>query len=373
MKLLDLFEKTRINIEVLGALADAILSEVRYSIDYGQRATVKLDPQFAETIRARYGDFEAALAEYIAKWVPITFINIGPAALNGSYQHYPDHKDYRMDAITVILPQDPAKPQQMMGPRQIQKNTTVKSTLMHEMRHVAQRTRFGAFYQARSTDMSDLSTDTYTSQMAKYKTDPMEIDAAFTHIINNNSHIDDPREFTKAVITDLTTYKKLTDKQREHYFRKAATYAQDRGTTDAATGTVQDRLSKKKADRAAEVKSLVMKAIEPLSDLYKIGMTGNYNTSFPGSTLVTGHIKFMLGEWKVERPDIFLLGASLIYKWATLKEVPLTVQDILGKVKTIPEEWWGLTKELIKTHQLFAKLDREFLFQLLDDLRAQIE
>lgn len=374
MKLLDLFEKTRINIEVLGALADAILSEVRYSIDYGQRATVKLDPQFAETIRARYGDFEAALAEYIAKWVPITFINIGPAVLSGSYQHYPDHKDYRMDSITVILPQDPANPQQMMGSRQIQKNTTVKSTLMHEMRHVSQRTRFGEYYQSQATDVSDLSTDTYTSQMAKYKTDPMEIDAAFTHIINNNSHIVDPREFTKAVITDLTTYKQLTDKQREHYFRKAAAYAHDRANPDKDQADLSGRLAKKQALKAYEIKAILNDAIQPLSQLSQIGMNpSGFNTSFPGPALVNGHIQMTRGVMEITRPDLFIVGASMIYKWIQDSGVGLSVDDLLGRVHEIPTDWWDSAKELIKTHQLFQRLDREFLIQLVDDLKAQIE
>jgi hypothetical protein len=369
MNLLDLFEKTRINIEVLGALADEILSEVRYSIDYGHRFTVKLNPKFAETIRTRYGDAETVLAEYITKWVPITFINIGPTALGGSYQHYPDHKDPRMDAITVFLPQDPANPQQMMGPRQIQKNTTVKSTLMHEMRHVAQRTRFGEFYQARSTDVSDLSSDTFTSHMAKYKTDPLEIDAAFTHIINNNSHIDDPRAFAKQVIDDLSTYKQLTDRQRSHYFRKAAAYAYDRANPNKDQDDLSDRLVKKQTRKAYEIKAILNDAVQPLSRLSQIGMNpSGFNTSFPGPALVNGHIQMTRGSMELAHPDLFITGASMIYKWIQDTGINLSIDDLFGKVQDVPTNWWSSAKELIKTHQLFQRLDREFLIQLVDDL-----
>jgi len=373
MKLIDLFEKTRINIDVLGALADELLSDVRYSIDYGQRVELRLNRNFVETIRQKYGDAEAEYAYYLARWVPIQIVNIGPAALNGSYSHSPSPNEQRYDRITVFVPQDPQNPQQMVSPRQIQQNRTIKSTLMHELRHVAQRTKFGQYYHKVATDMTNMSDDSYTSQMAKYKVDPMEIDASFMHIINDHSDIPDPEEFARAVVGKLSTYKKLTLQQQHHYFKKAVAYAMDRNGPEVQKPALQDRLKKKKRDRQEQLTKLLDPAIKDLEYLRNIGMSPHgHNTSFPAAAVIKGHLKSMLGLWDLERPDIFLMGASVIYKWVQHNNIQITPSELIGKAAPIRDEWWDQTEDLINSHQLFQKMDKGLMIKWVRELKNDL-
>jgi hypothetical protein len=221
--------------------------------------------------------------------------------------------------------------------------------------------------------MSSFDTSGSDGKLAKYRIDPMEIDAAFTHIINNNSDIDDPREFAKKVVADLSAYKSLTDQQRQHYYRKAATYAVDRGTQDGHHDNLQGRLAKRKKLRADEIGAILKDAIKPLSQLSNIGMGLNYNTTFPGPVIVNGHLKMTRGDMPVDRPDLFTFGASLIYKWMKDNDVDLSIDDLFGKIRSVPGEWWNSAIELINTHGMFERLDRKFLAGLVKSLQQDYQ
>ena len=93
---------------------------------------------------------------------------------------------------------------------------TVKAALIHEMRHAIQYTEYQDFY--------DYSEGTYP-----YDVDPVEIDAAWMHHLQdyNVEEYDDAKTFVNDVIKSFSKYKYLTKKQKEHYRRKTARYFYD--------------------------------------------------------------------------------------------------------------------------------------------------
>lgn len=132
--------------------------------DFNNRIMIK--PYFGEKLKDeiadKYGIVYYELMSYIARYVPIYFIEEDSTYL-GSYQHSARKNNTSMDAIILNLPK--ILPDYTNFSRTSINDPKVKQTLVHELRHVMQRQTFQDYYH------SD------TLQNIPYKKSPIEIDA----------------------------------------------------------------------------------------------------------------------------------------------------------------------------------------------------
>lgn len=162
-----------------------------------------------------------------------------------------------------------------LTPTILMNSNKLQSTMIHELRHAMQSQEFKKFFSKHAEKQTSKRDD------FDYKTDPIEIDAAFTHIIFETP-LDQPiNSFVKEVMTKFSEYKTLTSKQIKHYFRSAAKYyTQHKNVYDKDTiqMTPKERLIKRNNDKMNITRQLLMAAIDLKfipEDLRELGFTGN--------------------------------------------------------------------------------------------------
>jgi hypothetical protein len=89
-----------------------------------------------------------------------------------------------------------------------------RSILLHEFRHVFQSFLYPGYYEHIINSNVD------------YKRDKTEIDASWMHHLEdyNPRDFDRPERYAREVMDSLAGYKILTEKEKQHYFRKTARY-----------------------------------------------------------------------------------------------------------------------------------------------------
>ena len=117
---------------------------------------------------------------------------------------------------------------------------SIKSILMHEMRHGQQHTNYGGHP----------NTDNYL-----YNTNPDEIDAAWLHHLQDYdvNEYADALSYVKNVMSSFEIYKSLTEKQKRHYLKKTATYWHEYHTPNKESISIQDKVKKIKEDKIQEL------------------------------------------------------------------------------------------------------------------------
>jgi len=117
---------------------------------------------------------------------------------------------------------------------------TIKSILMHEMRHGQQHTNYGGHP----------NTDNHS-----YSTNPDEIDAAWIHHLQDydvNGYAD-ALSYVKDVMSSFEIYKSLTEKQKRHYLKKTASYWYEHHNPNKESISIQDKAKKAKEDKIQEI------------------------------------------------------------------------------------------------------------------------
>ena len=109
------------------------------------------------------------------------------------------------------------------------KSIKVKSTILHELRHLAQYTYYPDFYEKdMKVDFSNAksSDDIKNIKSAAYKKRKIEIDAAWHHILDETNPINysTPKDYSDRVMNVLSNYKDLTQDQVKHYKAKTVRY-----------------------------------------------------------------------------------------------------------------------------------------------------
>lgn len=109
------------------------------------------------------------------------------------------------------------------------KSIKVKSTILHELRHLAQYTYYPDFYEKdMKVDFSNAksSDDIKNISSAAYKKRKIEIDAAWHHILDetNPKNYTSPKSYSDRVMSVLSNYKDLTQDQYKHYKIKTVRY-----------------------------------------------------------------------------------------------------------------------------------------------------
>lgn len=247
------------NLKPLTLMAQSILKNVSYSLEKGN--TNKVVPSFNDDllkVLRKYGDVYDSLCSYIEQYVPIYLANGATGNFKGAYTHSPTQENPYIDDITIYVPTI-IEPKDVYTSSDL-RNPKIENTLVHELRHVMQRRQFGKYYHA-VADRGD-----------NYRTDPIEIDAAFLHHLHDETATD-LRGFVYGVMDRFSKYKDLTAKQYEHYKRKAAAYYYANVSPESSgKSTPQERLDKQRKEKWDAMISQVTNAdIEPLHDLRNVG------------------------------------------------------------------------------------------------------
>lgn len=245
-------------VPALTLIAREIIKNV-FSIDDVRTVVRPFDDEFLDRI-SEYGKQYVALCDYINSNVPINFFNGSSGTFKGEYIHSMDKNFSKLDKINVYLGH--------LGKDIIRKNdleqTNVMSTLVHELRHVMQRQEFRDFYH--NTRGIGAADDTSTEY--DYKTDPVEIDAAFTHHLYQTDLNLSLEDFVDAVMTPFVMYKHLTPKWERHYRKAAAKYYTQNHSKDIDKSSAKDRLEKNREKKINEIVNFSLdNKIDDLRDL----------------------------------------------------------------------------------------------------------
>lgn len=111
----------------------------------------------------------------------------------------------------------------------VTKSLKLKSTILHELRHLAQYADYPDYYEKNlRVDLTNVkSNDEVKQRMSQaYKTRKIEIDAAWHHILDETNPVNykTPSKYVKRVMDTLTNYKTLTSDQLKHYKIKTSRY-----------------------------------------------------------------------------------------------------------------------------------------------------
>lgn len=258
MRYQNLFERTT-NSDLLGDLADYILKllpRVRY--DEVERLTLSYYTNEHEFKRIvdRYPQYAKAL--WNLAHVTVVVDNKTETSTAGAYGARSGHRGGTIVIFCKTLGSEgkPAADPKTLTRMDNGSIRSVKSTLVHELRHFFQRELFPKYYEKRPD--------------ADYATDPIEIDAAWFH------HLEDfdptayttAAEYAAAVIRAFADYKSLTSYYRRHYFRKAAKYwfERMRGTPDAPPMSLKERNAASKEAQAKAVANMFDSTATSLRD-----------------------------------------------------------------------------------------------------------
>lgn len=200
MRLHELFESTIVNVKALQDIADHLLANKNYG---AWPINIEFDLAFINEIDKKYGKVYKNFLKYINGEMIKLQINTNTAKGSGTYEYVPPNK-----RIVVNVSDDYGAMTVGINPR---------TTLVHELRHVFQEYSHSEHFFNHTYD-----------KHKDYTTNPVEIDAAFHHILTYHDDVLSGKDFVKHVMRTFDAYKRLTDKQYEHYKRKAAAYWQAR-------------------------------------------------------------------------------------------------------------------------------------------------
>lgn len=255
------------NLKPLTIMAKEVLNQFQYIIDADEVKGMKVS--FSDNIRnelEKYGDIFGLLCDYIEKNVPIYMVNKESGSLKGGYSHSAQQNHNMLDDVKIYLPSILGD-KRAYRPSELQ-DKKVETTLVHELRHVMQRQQFGEYYHNKVHSQEG---DDYN-----YRTDPIEIDAAFLHHLHDEEATN-LKDFVNGVMDRFKKYKTLTDKQYKHYRRKAAAYYYANISPDEKpTSTPKERLAAKRKKEFETMASIVRDTdVEKLGDLRNVGSNDN--------------------------------------------------------------------------------------------------
>ena len=242
--------------ELLQEVADWIIDLLPATIRDGETAKVSLGSysreRELEKLLDRYGGdqrFRAGLRELSS--LDIYVDNEHTSSIKGSYTHM----SHRRDAVIVVYcktgsnESDWGKPLYTSA-RQAQNgiDVTLKSTLVHELRHHFQRYSYSKYY-GKNIGTGD------------YHKNPIEIDAAWFHHLEefDATEYSSAKSFANALMKSFTEYKRMdpTGKWAQHYYRKTIKYWLARMGKPEETKSIHDRLAVAREQRGELLASMI--------------------------------------------------------------------------------------------------------------------
>ena len=111
----------------------------------------------------------------------------------------------------------------------ISKSINLRTTIIHELRHLAQFTEYPkAAIADMQVDLTNVSNDAEAKDRLNkaYKKRKIEIDAAWHHMLDESNPLNynTPNKYVTRIMDQLSFYKDLTDRQYAHYKNKTIRY-----------------------------------------------------------------------------------------------------------------------------------------------------
>lgn len=233
---------------------------------------------------------------------------------------------------------------------------TLKTVLIHEMRHALQYLNYPGYF--------------IKSKNVTYETDPIELDAAWIHHLNdrNPENYNDIKEFVKNVMDSFAHYKQLTAKQYEHYKRKTAKYFVDYKTIVKKQKSLEERKLEylKSIIEPIKKKLIEYSNDDRLGDLKELGSKDEKFFIFPTNSFRKTLKKILdMDRQDIEKEKLnfevsmmylFLAMIYKIHKFNTKR-----VELFLSKVYHITSKD---ALEFIE-HKGTGKFDKDFFIQLI--------
>jgi len=211
MKINQITEATIENMELLEELSEMILSLLPPDgVDTDSKLIIS-GTGLENAIRKIIGKFKEKNRErvlYKLAYFDIVFKNYTSEIAKGY-----GYVDFNTEEIGVNLARA-FKSADFHSTPSIQSNKFVKSTLVHELRHMFQFTEYPKYFYKHAT--SDVN---YTEN--KY-----EIDASWHHLLNENdpTKYRIPKKYAEKILGDLMLQKKINDREYAHYYKKTINY-----------------------------------------------------------------------------------------------------------------------------------------------------
>lgn len=217
----DLAALTKIADVVISSLPDTIGADSMFVIE-GNHFT-KLDKKKLMTeLPARYKYY----VDHLLFNTKYTFVNkedaVGDTA-GGAHRRAFRHSEIII-VLSVMFGNADVKTRNEIATTKLTTGSmhSVRSVMVHEMRHAIQSEDYPKFINKQDNSYGD-------GKEYDYGVDPLEIDAAWMHHLHDREVSDypDSQTFVSDVMDAFARYKTLSDKQHQHYWRKAAKYYHD--------------------------------------------------------------------------------------------------------------------------------------------------
>lgn len=245
MRLTQLTENANVDVSVLSTVAELILSWLPSIIPADESIKFERlspDSQKIKTIISKFPEEHHSLVLHLLTRNRYVFNNTKEHVNSSEVGvHVTDHRT-KMTAIVInisafVNSYDAIRRDDLLKIKKT--NTpfkTIKSVLIHEMRHGQQYHNYGGHPD---------------SERYSYSTDPDEIDAAWLHHLLDYDvdDYDNAIDYVRSVMSSFEVYKSLTDKQQKHYLKKTASYWYEHKNPSKEHITPSEKLKKNKVQR----------------------------------------------------------------------------------------------------------------------------
>lgn len=203
------------NMQVLNDATDLVLSILPRSVQKGEVTNRSVSWAAASKLAEKYANtpFEEALKGLAG--IPIVINNQHKTSSVGAYMDKP-HRALFIYVKSLIGDEADFDLPQAQGVRLDNKAIqSLRGIILHELRHHFQTYLYPGYFA--------LTRDTHDG---KYRTDPIEIDAAWHHHLSEieASQFETATAYADAVMASFGAYKDLTPQRHQHYRRKTIQY-----------------------------------------------------------------------------------------------------------------------------------------------------
>lgn len=235
-------EKTTENMSVLRECLDVIIKALPRTFPTNQRTFIRgseLDGFYRLVKKYEGTAFETSFRSIVTRTIfdfdnTERFAGTGQA---GAFVMFPGESILSVRISSLMGSSDEHSREDVLAKRlPDQAIQSFRAILLHELRHLFQSNLYSKFYNSSSGD---------------YKTMPIELDAAWSHHLEDHSPTGYPSvsAYVDAVMKSFASYKNLTPEQERHYRRKTARYYFDetkKPTDDDMRLPLRDRLEKRR-------------------------------------------------------------------------------------------------------------------------------
>lgn len=356
-------------VEPLSMMAQEIYDELPHSFDEKYEIREPFSQQFIKKIENKHEMFYH-VCDYINRFVPIIIVNsYHPSRFKGMYQHDIASSSRVNEAIVIFAREIIEDTPEKLYREEIKNNKKYISTMVHELRHVMQRQHFAKYYEKVAKTSAEVDQDIQKKQK-HYRKNPVEIDAAFVHILYDNLETDNIKDFVNQVMDKFSEYKDLTKKQYDHYKRKAAQFYTQKNQQDDKNTTIHDRLKNKKQKIIDTLQDFASTVNKETLDLRDIGSKETKRFFYPFARVNQAFFRALQENLdNLADNPILLIHLGILNRLAKAHDIDLPIGSIIKMNKIVIQEHLQNLKDKPETIKDF---DKKFLTTLVKDLQKHV-